>query len=304
MAKVRLTWKDRKLVEDGVNIYRGTAPIDPGALPAPLASVPVGREVYEDKTVTAGTTYHYHVAPFDGSEVGAGAADSVAAAEEVPRFLYATQQYTLAVLGTTLSLELPDCKAGDLLVLFGLRRSDFTSVPAGWTQGPVPANSPNASAQWTFAMWKIADGSEPGTTVTLVQTSATRLSASVAVIRHDSKPINVTALGTARFTGGPGTNALSFTNTNKPALVMSICSWFYQVTGTSEAFVENFPARMIPMMRPTRCWITEPRTLQMRYMAWFVEAAANEAYSSGTGWSWSATNADDSRSDIHLAFWV
>ncbi len=304
MAKVRITWKDRKLAEDGVKIYRGTSPIDPQALPSPLASVAVDRGVYEDKTANAGTTYHYHVAPFDSAEVGAGAAANTVVTEEVPRVLYVTQQYTLATLGTTLSLDVPDCKAGDLLVLFGLRRSAFTSTPAGWTMGPVPANSPNAAAQWTFAMWKISNGTEAGTTITLQQTDSTRLSASIAVIRHDSKAISVTSLGTARFTGAPGNNALSFTNTNKPALVMSICSWSYQVTGTSECFIENYPTRMIPMCRPTRWWITEPRALQMRYMAWFIECAANEAYNSGTGWSWTVSDTNDSRSDIYLAITV
>lgn len=304
MAKVRLTWKDRKLVEDGVNIYRGTAPIDPGALPAPLASVPVGREVYEDKTVTAGTTYHYHVAPFDGSEVGAGAADSVAAAEEVPRFLYATQQISLGYNsdGQTLTIKVPDCRAGDLLVLFGLRRSAFTSTPAGWTVGPVPANAGNSSAQWTFALWKIADGSEPGTTLTLQQTSNVRMSATIAVIRHDSKPINVTSLGTARFDGESDAQPYSFTNTNKPALVMSIMSWFYQATAGSCSITWS-NSRMIPVFRPTEVPIDEPTTRQFRSFAFFVEATANEAFNSGT-LDITGDTTEDSRSDIHLAFWV
>lgn len=303
MAKIRLTWQDKLLLEDGVRIYRSTSPINPASLPAPLASVPVGRGVYEDKTVTAGQQYHYYVAPFSDSTVGSGLAVSVTATEEVPRFLYATQQVGLdASAGQTLTFPLPDCKAGDLLVIFGLRRSAFTSVPAGWTQGPTPANAGNSSAQWTFAMWKIATGTEGGTNVTLTQTNVTRLSVSVAVIRHDSKPLNVTALGTARFDGESDAQPYSFTNTNKPALVMSILSWFFQApSGTTEVVWSN--ARMIPMMYPAKTPITEPNTKQIRFFAWFVEAAASEAFNSGTlDITGDATT--DSRSDIHLAIWV
>lgn len=305
VAKIRLTWKDNRLSEDGVRIYRSTTPIDPEALPAPLASVPVGQEVYEDKTVTAETTYHYYVAPFDGPEIGAGSASSVVATEDVPRFLYATQQISLGYDndGQTLTIRVPDCRAGDLLVLFGLRRSAFTSTPADWAVGPTPANAQNASIpQWTFALWKIADGSEPGTILTLQQTNNVRMSATIAVIRHDSRPINVTPLGTARFDGVPDAQPYSFTNIDKPALVMSILSWTFQTTSGSSNFIWN-NTRMIPVFRPTVVPINEPTTRQYRSFAFFVKAAANEVFNSGV-MDFGTDNETDSRSDIHLAFWV
>lgn len=307
MAKVRLTWKDQKLAEDGVRIFRDTAPIDPQALPAPLASVPVGRGVFEDKTAPAGVQQHYYVAPFVNDEVGEGVARAVTPAEELPRFLYATQQIQRGYNndGATLTLTVPDCKAGDLLVIFGARRDAWVSTPPGWTLGPVPADSDNPSVvQWTFAMWKIADGSEPGTQVTLQQASNVQLMASIAVIRHDSEPIQVTPLGTSRINGSPISAPFTFTNTNKPALVMVCTSWAYQ-TSSSECYIEGFPSRMIPMCRPTRWYITEPNARQMRFFAWFVEAAANEVYDSGTaGWSWSGATSSDRRSDIYLAIHV
>ncbi len=306
MAKVRLTWKDRELAEDGVQIFRDPAPIDPQALPAPLASVPAGRGVFEDQTAPAGVQQHYYVAPFVNEEVGEGVARAVTPEEELPRFLYATQQIQLGYNGdgATLTLTVPDCKAGDLLVIFGARRDAWVSTPPGWTLGPEPADADNGFQQWTFALWKIADGSESGAQVTLQQASNVRLMASIAVIRHDSKPLQVTPLGASRIKGPLRAAAFTFTNTNKPALVMVCTSWIYQTT-SGESYVEGFPSRMIPMCRPTRWPIEEPNARQMRYFAWFVEAAANEACNFETaGWNVSLEEPEDRRSDVILAIHV
>lgn len=297
MAKVRLTWKDRKLVEDGVNIYRGTAPIDPGALPAPLASVPVGREVYEDKTVTAGTTYHYHVAPFDGSEVGTGAADSVAAVEELPRLLYHTEPRGTDATQTSISDKVPQCRAGDLLVAVGFRRSAFTSTPAGWTNAGAPPNG--SFDQWSFAFWKIADGSESGQTLTFTQTSAGRLGLMILVFRHDSKAIVVSSPAQQRAaTGSVDATPLTVTNVAAPALLLVTYSWVYQISDDSLQRQHTWSNRAWAPFLP-EWYSNHPRLGQQRFNTFLTEATANEAVS--ISFTSTVQNASDSRSSVWLA---
>lgn len=301
MAKVRLTWKDRKLVEDGVNIYRGTAPIDPGALPAPLASVPVGREVYEDKTVTAGTTYHYHVAPFDGSEVGAGAADSVAAAEEVPRFLYATEPRHLPdTLSATISVQVPACRAGDLLVAVGFRRAAWSSTPSGWTDAGSPASQVIAGVdQHSFAFWKIAAGTESGQTITFTQAANGRMGLQILVFRHDSKPIVCSSLALQRApTGSVDATPLTVTNGTTPALLLVTYSWVRQVADDSLQRQHSYSSRAWPPFWP-EWYASHPRLSSQRFNTFLTEAAANEAVS--ISFTSSVVNSDESRSSVWLA---
>lgn len=305
MAKVRITWNNADAAEDGVKIYRDSVAINPAALPAPIATLPAGREIYEDGQASPGTQ-HYYVAPFLDATVGDGAAQSIVAVEELPRFLYAKQQDgTTVTNGTTLPVTLPDCKAGDLLVLYGMRRSAFTSTPAGWTVGPAPAN-PLAGAglqQWTFVLWKIADGSEPGTVVNLVQTSAGRLNAGVAVFRHPKGPITVTSLGAVRQpTGNPSAQPISYTNGAAPALVLSITSWGYAATSGYCEFNASNVARFAPALPYSNVPFDEPTQGQLRFALLLSEAAANEAVSSAI--TMNGENATDTRSDIHLALTV
>lgn len=61
---VRLTWGDTNSIEEGHRVYRSTSPIDPHALPAPLATLPAGSTEYVDSTVAPSTTYYYRVSAF------------------------------------------------------------------------------------------------------------------------------------------------------------------------------------------------------------------------------------------------
>lgn len=55
-------------LEDGVRIYRATAPIIDNALPAPLATLPPGTKQYVDATAVRGTLYYYRFAAFKGTD--------------------------------------------------------------------------------------------------------------------------------------------------------------------------------------------------------------------------------------------
>lgn len=67
MATVNITWEDPNNNEDGVRIYRGTAPLDLDNLPVPLAdNLPADTTTYSDTTAAAATTYYYVVACFKG----------------------------------------------------------------------------------------------------------------------------------------------------------------------------------------------------------------------------------------------
>jgi hypothetical protein len=59
-----LTWSFDGASGDGFNIYRDTSPMDPNALPTPLATVSLSERDYEDTTVTDGETYFYRVSVF------------------------------------------------------------------------------------------------------------------------------------------------------------------------------------------------------------------------------------------------
>jgi hypothetical protein len=302
MAKIRIRWRDVLANEDGVKIYRSNVPIDPESLPSPIAEVAVGKGLFEDNNADAGVQ-HYYVAPFDGDVVGPGYAASVTAIEELPRFLYAKQQDGSVDSGTTLFVTLPDCKAGDLLVLYGLRRSAMGAIPAGWTYGPVPANqaTPGTPAnQWTYVMWKIAESTDPGSVVIITQASAGRLQAGVAVIRHPKGPLTVTSLGTFRAPNAAGTSwaPISYTNSGDPALVLSISSWVFGSSSSTSSFTFTNTSKFYPAHPYSVVPIDEPTQTQVRLALIMSEAGSGESVSTA---STTGIATVDSRSDIHLA---
>jgi hypothetical protein len=70
MATVTLQWRDRNAggaQEDGFRVYRATAAIDLGALPAPLATLAADTTQYDDTTAAAATTYYYVVSTYRGA---------------------------------------------------------------------------------------------------------------------------------------------------------------------------------------------------------------------------------------------
>lgn len=67
--KARLVWGDENYGVQGFNVYRDVLPLDPEALPAPLASLGPSARSYEDETIVEGETYYYVVtALVDGQE--------------------------------------------------------------------------------------------------------------------------------------------------------------------------------------------------------------------------------------------
>lgn len=57
--KLTLTWKNFNVAPVSMAIYRGDAPLDPAALPAPLVTLTAGEQTWVDSTVTRGQLYYY-----------------------------------------------------------------------------------------------------------------------------------------------------------------------------------------------------------------------------------------------------
>lgn len=57
--KLTLTWKNFNVAPVSMAIYRGDAPLDPAALPAPLVTLTAGEETWVDPSVTRGQLYYY-----------------------------------------------------------------------------------------------------------------------------------------------------------------------------------------------------------------------------------------------------
>lgn len=55
----RLTWSNRNVAANTINIYRGDAPLDPANLPAPIGTVTNGDKFFVDATAEGGKTYYY-----------------------------------------------------------------------------------------------------------------------------------------------------------------------------------------------------------------------------------------------------
>lgn len=56
---LRLTWTNRNVIANAVNVYRGDTALDPANLPAPLATISNGDAFYVDQTAESGKTYYY-----------------------------------------------------------------------------------------------------------------------------------------------------------------------------------------------------------------------------------------------------
>ncbi|WP_299231733.1 DUF1566 domain-containing protein [uncultured Halomonas sp.] len=67
----RISWTNNSTGHDGTRIYRATAPMDPQALPAPLATVAAGTTEHIDGEELADGTYYYRVQDYSGQEVSA-----------------------------------------------------------------------------------------------------------------------------------------------------------------------------------------------------------------------------------------
>lgn len=66
---VRLTWVDNNADETGHQIYRSTSPMDPAALPAPIATLAADVTTYDDTTAPADTDCYYRVAAVRNGEL-------------------------------------------------------------------------------------------------------------------------------------------------------------------------------------------------------------------------------------------
>jgi|GEM_PF-2740246 len=66
---VRLTWVDNNVDETGHQIYRSTSPMDPAALPAPIATLAADVTTYDDTTAPADTNCYYRVAAVRNGEL-------------------------------------------------------------------------------------------------------------------------------------------------------------------------------------------------------------------------------------------
>jgi len=69
---VSLTWAE-SVGAEGYRIYRGTAPLEIGSLPAPIASVLAPASAFQDNETTLEVTYYYRVAAYAGAEEAVGA---------------------------------------------------------------------------------------------------------------------------------------------------------------------------------------------------------------------------------------
>lgn len=86
----RIAWTNNSSGHDGTRIFRDTAPMDPQALPAPLATVAAGTTEYIDSETLADGTYYYRVQDYQGA--------SVSAASEEQSFII-TPDYANAQVG-------------------------------------------------------------------------------------------------------------------------------------------------------------------------------------------------------------
>lgn len=62
-------WRNTNLSQDAVKVYRGSSPLDPENLPAPIAELGPISLSYDDDTVVEGEVYYYRVSAHRGEEV-------------------------------------------------------------------------------------------------------------------------------------------------------------------------------------------------------------------------------------------
>lgn len=66
--KVRIRWGNYNYGVSEYRVYRSTSTMNPASLPPPLATVPLGTNLYDDTTVVDGTTYYYIVSVVVGTQ--------------------------------------------------------------------------------------------------------------------------------------------------------------------------------------------------------------------------------------------
>lgn len=132
-----LTWKNFNVVPVSMAIYRGDAPLDPMALPAPLVTLTEGEEIWVDSTVTRGQLYYYMF-------VTTGATDKVPSRNYPIRavsrrghgptdLLYG--DYELGYFGELTALEF--ATSADILKAIGFNGTDANSAIGNKTGLPV-----------------------------------------------------------------------------------------------------------------------------------------------------------------------
>lgn len=67
MSKITLTWDDLNASEEGHRVYRSLTPMDPGALPSPLAVLGPNVTTYDDLDIVAEELYYYRVSVYSGA---------------------------------------------------------------------------------------------------------------------------------------------------------------------------------------------------------------------------------------------
>lgn len=141
---------------------------------------------------------------------------------------------------SAITLTLPEgIEAGDALVIFGLRRGALNSL-AGWTEAPAP---PLVSyEQWTYAYYRVADGTEGGQTVTISYSSGSnRLYAGLLVVKHPlGGAVAITHVASLREATGEQSLLTVPDNANSAALTAIFMSRaFLAASGDTYLRVDN-----------------------------------------------------------------
>jgi hypothetical protein len=223
-----------------------------------------------------------------------------------PWVLYATQ-YLPSIIRSRVFVSIPPCRAGDILIAWGLRRGDL-DTPSGWTVIPAPPGpDPTGSNQFCYMYYKVADGSESSSVldVKYIPEQAQRLTLQVVVIRcADNYQITLDHISSVRQPmGAVGATPLSANNVNKKTLMIGVTCWAYSVvTDESESYanIAHPTARQLSynnkMISDTN---NSALSEQLRGIGVAVNSAPLESISIGI--SSETVNNSESRTDIWVA---
>lgn len=219
---VRLTWTNNSSGHDGTYVYRSTSPMDPQALPAPIADLPAGSEEYVDGETSA-YTYYYRVQDHEGGQLSA-VSDPV---QIVDGIIHAGDgDWASTTSGTLISTSAPaGVQVGDLLIAAVMHREALTP-PSGWDLVVAAGPTAGAAPQTTALYSRVATSADVGASYDWAQASDNRMQAQVSAFRANQ---DLVVVDTASLTGVPAsaTNQFPLADIASQAsgqIVVSACS--------------------------------------------------------------------------------
>ena len=204
------------------------------------------------------------------------------------------------------SKVIPTCQSGDIIIAYGLRRVGLLPLSSGWVELPPPPATPTSSAvsQWSYMYYKVANGTEGGTTLMVSNAggASQRLSLNIAIIRKSQPDASlvvdhISSTENIGYSFYPDGAPILATNINSKSLMVAAASMILWPTSGIQTY-SGWSAGKLPLSSVISA---DAGSVHLRSIGFATQADPEVEVSIPLQLSPGAPGAEDRRTDIWIA---